>query len=197
MDTIVFKTVIFAVPLFALITLFVVLNFKGYTAERFSVSRLGTKRSRYHRLFAVAGFLLGILVYVFGRRSSFYAHLLGFPSTFSELILAAGVFSALIAILPFDKLAFLHNTVGGLNIFTTFLLAIVVAQTAFKNNLVPTHLIYLSWGLIVFTIFFTFSYFMRKKNYFPKQTWFLEWGMFIFSLAFLFFSALEFLRIAA
>lgn len=197
MDTLVFWAVIFAVPLFALITLFVAINFKGYTAEKFSVSRLGTKRSKYHGLFTAAGFILGVLVYVFGKKSSLYIEDFGLPVIFSQLILIVGVASTSIALLPFDKVEFLHNTVGGLNIFFTFLLAIVVAHTSFLNNLFPKHLAYLSWGLIVFTTFFAFSYFMRKKNYFPKGTWFLEWGMFIFSLAFLFFFAVEFLHIAS
>ncbi len=180
-----FKILTIALMAYALIhtfiTMYAVVHFKKYNPERLSISRLGTRRSPKYKLFNASGFILGLLIILFGLQ-------LGSDMSLYPMILVTitGTFLALSALFPFDRFPEIHDWVGRFLVISSLILSAFLIIRVLSPNRFSDFLILGMSGIPILAVTSLFRPQNKSgKESYPKHTWFWEWGVFTFEMLFI------------
>lgn len=144
---------------------FVAKAYKKYNPERLSISRLGTKKSPYHKLFNALGIINGTLLILIGLGLNWY------------LVPILGGFLVLVSIVPWDRSKMIHD------VFAFFAL---IAQLMFAFSFVFQENLPILKFLLFIVLAASLMFFMELvwkfvsgKKTFPKFTWLWEWTIYV------------------
>jgi len=176
------------IPIFFVILLLVVRHFKNYESGRFSISQLGTKKSRYYRLFNISTLTMGILVLMFGYIMPRYFPVSTLATVLcAKLIFIAGVLAIANSFVRYDLLPKLHDVIALLSCMTVFALCLVLSTMfSYTSWLSPYLFIFIAGVLFCSVMMAWYAFGNYKKQKFPKATWFWEWGILFSQLSLLF-----------
>lgn len=186
-----FAIILFLISMVHLIIIvFVALHYKKYNPGKLSISRLGTRKSPYHKLLNLSGFIFGLSVLSFGMNMDIL------PYQGSVGISIIGIVLTISSLFPFDRFPKIHDAIAGILGFLCVIFSTFSIHYIYVTKWLPDILIFVIFGIILCSgmLVFEISHKVRKQSY-PKYTWYWEWGWLGFELLFIFIICISILKL--